>query len=166
MPASPSIFGAQVNSDTPSTAVLGLSIPVPPFQLLQQSSASYTCMLRVANSTPIVDLLSRENSLRVNRLSRHAQGLFEAPGFDQPTRQARITCRNQRAQLRAAHDANTALRIHTYSSSGLGTIASLARSLPQLTAEFAVQEPGRALQGFSRVAGKKLSKSFKFLRPR
>jgi hypothetical protein len=27
-------------------------------------------MLRVANSTPMVDLLSSENSLRVNRLSR------------------------------------------------------------------------------------------------
>lgn len=27
-------------------------------------------MLRVANSTPMVDLLSRENSLRVNLLSR------------------------------------------------------------------------------------------------
>lgn len=29
-----------------------------------------TCMLRVANSTPMVDLESRLNSLRVNRESR------------------------------------------------------------------------------------------------
>lgn len=30
----------------------------------------FTCMLRVANSTPIVDFDSRLNSLRVNLLSR------------------------------------------------------------------------------------------------
>lgn len=33
-------------------------------------STACTCMLRVANSTPMVDLLSSENSLRVKRDSR------------------------------------------------------------------------------------------------
>lgn len=35
-----------------------------------EAAVGPTWMLRVANSTPIVDLLSRENSLRVKRLRR------------------------------------------------------------------------------------------------
>ena len=40
-----------------------------------------TWILRVANSTPIVDLLSRLNSFRVNRLSR-----FDLPTPESPIR--------------------------------------------------------------------------------
>lgn len=63
-------LGTQVNSGTQAPLSWVSASLFLPFQLLHLASASYTCMLRVANSTPIVDLLSRENSLRVNRLSR------------------------------------------------------------------------------------------------
>ena len=53
-------------SRLPTAAVAGAATPPLPAGRRRRR----TCMLRVANSTPMVDLLSSENSLRVNRLSR------------------------------------------------------------------------------------------------
>lgn len=55
-----------------STGALPLQ-PFPfnrPYRALCPDVTPLAWMLRVANSTPMVDLLSSENSLRVNRLSR------------------------------------------------------------------------------------------------